>query len=201
MRIQLGSPAQNHFQITLTPLSVNRILHVPGAHAHITPAPQPHYACVRGVLPAYLQRCYEWLGHSELLILPRFQTSRSATCALIHHPPVTQARSAGLRECGRNLWSSFRRSHAHVSTVQQHNRNNLLAQTGSFSRTAHDAKNLPIRAQYFCTTVSVLKCPPRAKRWSRIPALSANRLTERHGTYGSSFAWNIRIFSGVSSLA
>jgi hypothetical protein len=121
MRIQLGSPAQNHFQITLTMLSVNRILHVPGAHAHITPAPQPHYGCVRSVLPAYLQRCYEWLGHSELLILPRFQTSRSATSALIHDPPVTQTRPAGLRECGRNLWSSLRRSHAHVSAVQQHN--------------------------------------------------------------------------------
>jgi hypothetical protein len=95
----------------------------------------------------------------------------------------------------------FERSHAHVSAVQQNKPQYLLQQTGSFSRTAHDAKNLPIRAQYFCTTVSVLKCPPRAKRWSRIPALSANRLTDRHGTYGSSFAWNIRIFSGVSSLA
>jgi len=140
-------------------------------------------------------------GLSELLILPCFQTSRSATCALIHDPPVTQARPAGLRECGSSLWSRFpaltcprvRRP----TTQPQY----LLAQTGSFSRTAHDAKNLPIRAQYFCTTVSVLKCPPRAKRWSRIPALSANRLTDLHGTYVSSFAWNIRIFSGVSSLA
>jgi len=199
MRIQLGSPAQNHFQITLTMLSVNRILHVPGAHAHITPAPQPHYACVRSVLPAYLQRCYEWLGHSELLILPRFQTSRSATCAQIHDPPVTQARPAGLRECCRSLWSRFPAltcPRVRRPTTQPQD---LLAQTGSFPRTAHDAKNLPIRAQYFCTTVSVLKCPPRAKRWSRIPALSANRLTDRHGTYGSSFAWNIRIFSGVNS--
>src|ERR1700758_1379099 len=75
MRIQLGSPAQNHFQITLTLLSVNRILHVPGAHTHITPAPQPHYACVRGVLPAYLQRCYEWFGTLRTLyssVLPNF---------------------------------------------------------------------------------------------------------------------------------
>ena len=140
-------------------------------------------------------------GPSELLILPRFQTSRSATCALIHDPPVTQARPAGLRGCCRSLWSRFpaltcprvRRP----TTQPQY----LLAQTGSFSRTAHDAKNLPIRAQYFCTTASVLKCPPRSKRWSRIPTLSANPLTDRHGTYGSSFAWNIRIFSGVSSLA
>jgi len=62
MRIQLGSPAQNHFQITLTLLSVNRILHVPGSHAHITPAPQPHYGCVPSTLPEYLQRCYAWFG-------------------------------------------------------------------------------------------------------------------------------------------
>ena len=138
-------------------------------------------------------------GPSELPILPRFQTSHSATCALNHDPPVTQARPAGLRGCCRSLWSRFpaltcprvRRP----TTQPQY----LLAQTGSFSRTAHDAKNLPIRAQYFCTTASVLKCPPRSKRWSRIPALSANRLTDLHGTYGSSFAWNIRIFSGVSS--
>jgi hypothetical protein len=140
-------------------------------------------------------------GPSELLILPRFQTSRSAPCALIHDPPVTQARPAGLRECGRSLWRRFPAltcPRVHRPTTQSQD---LLAQTGSFSRTAHDTKNLPIRAQYLCTTISVLKCPPRAKRWSRIPTLSANRLTDRHGTYGSSFAWNIRIFSGVSSRA
>ena len=39
---------------------------------------------------------------SELLILPRFQTSRSATRAQIHDPPVTQTRPAGLRECCRS---------------------------------------------------------------------------------------------------
>jgi len=97
MRIQLGSPAQNHFQITLTLLPVNRILHVPGAHAHITPAPQLHYACSECVtrVPTAMLRMVR--APSELLILPRFQTSRSATCALIHDPPVTQARPAGLR--------------------------------------------------------------------------------------------------------
>ena len=188
MRIQLGSRAQNHFQITLTLLSVNRILHVPGPHAHITPAPQLHYACSECVtrVPTAMLRMVR--ASSELLILPRLQTSRSATCALIHDRPVTPARPAGLRECCRSRGSGFpaltcprvRRP----TTQPQY----LLAQTGSFSRTAHDAKNLPIRAQYFCTTISVLKCPPRAKRWSRIPTLSANALTDRHGTYGSSFA-------------
>ena len=68
----------------------------------------------------------------------------------------------------------FRRSHAHVFVLTRPSR--------------HDAKNFPIRAQYLCTTISVLKCPPRAKRCSRIPTLSANRLTDLHGTYGSSFA-------------
>ena len=117
----------------------------------------------------------------ELPILPHFQTSRSATCAQIDRPLVTQARPAGLRECCRSLWSRFPAlPHAPIP---------------------HDAKNLPMRAQCLCTTISVLKCPPRAKRWSRIPAFSANRLTDLHGTYGSSFAWNIKIFSGVSSLA
>jgi hypothetical protein len=198
MRIQLDSPAQNHFQITLTLLSVNRILHVPGAHAHITPAPQPHYACVRSVLPAYLQRCYEWLGRSELLYssaLPNFALRNVRFDPRPSRYPGASSRITWVL----SQTVGFERSHAHVSAVQQNKPQYLLEQTGSFSRTAHDAKNLPIRAQYFCTTVSVLKCPPRAKRWSRIPALSANRLTDRHGTYGSSFAWNIRIFSGVSS--
>ena len=42
----------------------------------------------------------------------------------------------------------------------------------------YPAKNLFIRSQYFCTIISVLTCPPRAKEFSFTPVRSANFLTD-----------------------
>ena len=79
---------------------------------------------VRSALPGYLQRCYAWFGPppnslfvraSKLRALQR--APRSTTLPLPRR--VQQDYVSVVAVCG----AGFRRSHAHVSAVQQHNRN------------------------------------------------------------------------------